>query len=127
MLSDPARTGVVAVARPEEMPVNEALALEDSLRDEAGMTVDLIVANGLEPARFSAAEAEALRVAPDGVGGAEIRAALRAHRRAKVQRAQLRRLRRGARAPVATLPFDPDGPLDLPGLDALSLELERSL
>lgn len=124
MLSDPARTGVVAVARPEEMPVNETLALEDALRDEAGMTVDLVVANGILPARFSAAEAEALDAAPDGP---EVRAARRAHAHGKAQRAQLRRLRRGVRAPVTTLPFDFGGPLDLPGLDALSVELERAL
>ncbi len=124
MLSDPARTGVVAVARPEEMPVNETLALEDALRDEAGMTVDLIVANGLLPARFSTADAQALAAAPDGP---EIRAALRAHGHARSQRSQLRRLRRHARAPVTTLPFSFDGPLDLPGLDALSAELERAL
>ena len=124
MLSDPARTGVVAVARPEEMPVNETLALEDALRDGAGMTVDLVVANGLLPGRFSTGEAEALVAAGDRP---EIRAALRAHGHARSQRTQLRRLRRHARAPVTTLPFSFDGPLDLPGLEALSAELERAL
>jgi anion-transporting ArsA/GET3 family ATPase len=127
MLSDPARTGVVAVARPEEMPVNETLALEDALREQAGMTVDLIVANGLLPGRFSAGDAQALAAADNGAGAPEIRAALRAHGRARSQRTQLRRLRRHARAPVTTLPFRFDGPLDLPGLDALSGELERAL
>ncbi len=127
MLSDPARTGVVAVARPEEMPVNETLALENALRDEAGMTVDLVVANGLVPGRFSTGEAEALAAVQDGAGGPEIRAALRAHGQARSQRSQLRRLRHHARAPVTTLPFSFDGPLDLPGLEALSAELERAL
>jgi anion-transporting ArsA/GET3 family ATPase len=33
MVTDPARTGVIAVARPEEMPVTETLSLQDALRD----------------------------------------------------------------------------------------------
>ena len=37
MLSDPAQTGVVAVARPEEMPVNETLALETALPEAVGV------------------------------------------------------------------------------------------
>ena len=37
MLTDPARTGVVAVARPEEMPVSEALDLERVLQAELGV------------------------------------------------------------------------------------------
>ena len=121
MLSDPARTGVVAVARPEEMPVNETLALEDALRAEAGMTVDLVVADGMAPARFSTAEAETLAAAADGP---EVRAALRAHGHARAQRTQLRRLRRHVRAPVTTLPhlFEEDD-----RLAALARELEGVL
>ena len=36
MLCDPERTGVIAVAAPEEMPVNETVTLQDALRDELG-------------------------------------------------------------------------------------------
>src|SRR3954470_4316993 len=36
MLSDPGHTAVVAVARPEEMPVNEALGLQDALPAAVG-------------------------------------------------------------------------------------------
>jgi len=102
MVSDPQRTGVIAVARPEEMPVNETLALQDALRDDIGLEVDLIVCNGMLAQRFGAADARALATAPDGP---EVRAARHSHARARAQRAQLQRLRRGARAPVATLPF----------------------
>jgi anion-transporting ArsA/GET3 family ATPase len=102
MLCDPARTGVVAVARPEEMPVNETLALDDSLRAELGLGVDLVVANAMLPGRFTAADARALEGAADGP---ELRAARHAHARAQAQQSQLRRLRRAARGPVATLPF----------------------
>jgi anion-transporting ArsA/GET3 family ATPase len=120
MVSDPARTGVVAVARPEEMPVNETLALQDALRDEVGLEVGLVIANGMLPRRFSAADARALDTAGDSP---EVRAARHAHARAVAQRAQLDRLRRGVRAPVATLPFVFDGD----HLRRLARELERAL
>jgi anion-transporting ArsA/GET3 family ATPase len=120
MVTDPARTGVIAVARPEEMPVTETLSLQDALRDEVGLDVGLVVANAVLPQRFSAAEAVALEAAPDGP---EVRAARHAGARARAQRTQLRRLRRGARAPVATLPFVFDGD----PMAQLARELERAL
>jgi anion-transporting ArsA/GET3 family ATPase len=118
MVTDPARTAVVAVARPEEMPVNETLALQDALRDEVGVEVALVIANGVLPRRFSAADARALDAAVDSP---EVRAARHAHARSAAQRAQLQRLRRGARAPVATLPFVFNGE----HLERLPRELER--
>jgi anion-transporting ArsA/GET3 family ATPase len=122
MVSDPERTGVVAVARPEEMPVNETLALQDALRDDIGLEVDLIVCNGMLAQRFDAADTRALAAAPDGP---EVRAARHSHARARAQRGQLQRLRRGARAPVAALPFAfEDGPARIA---RLSRALERSL
>jgi len=120
MVTDPARTGVIAVARPEEMPVTETLSLQDALRDEVGLDVGLVVANAVLPQRFSAAEAVALEAAPDGP---EVRAARHAGARARAQRTQLRRLRRGARAPVATLPFVFDGD----PMAQLARELERAV
>jgi hypothetical protein len=124
MLSDPAQTGVVAVARAEEMPVNETLALEEALPGTVGVEVGLIVANGLLPDRFSAAEVRALRAAPPA--GA-VRAALLAHARARAQRAQLARLRRHARAPVLTLPFVSAALLDAARVEPLVRALERAL
>jgi anion-transporting ArsA/GET3 family ATPase len=122
MVSDPERTGVVAVARPEEMPVNETLALQDALRDDIGLEVDLVVCNGMLAQRFGAADARALAAAPDG---AEVRAARHSHARAQAQHGQLQRLRRGTRAPVATLPFTfEDGPARVA---RLARALERSL
>jgi anion-transporting ArsA/GET3 family ATPase len=103
MLSDPQRTGIVAVARPEEMPVNETLGLRDTLRDALGQPLAAVVVNGMLPQRFSAAQAATLaEAAPEPA----IRAA-RAHAgRARAHRAQLARLRRGLPdVPVRTLPF----------------------
>ena len=122
MVSDPERTGVVAVARPEEMPVNETLALQDALRDDVGLEVDLVVCNGMLSQRFGAADVRALAAAPDGP---EVRAARHSHARARAQRGQLQRLRRGARARVATLSFAfEDGAARIA---RLARELERSL
>jgi anion-transporting ArsA/GET3 family ATPase len=120
MVTDPARTGVVVVARPEEMPVTETLSLQDALRDEVGLDVGLVVANGVLPQRFSAADARALEQAAEGPA---VRAARHAGARARAQRTQLRRLRRGARANVATLPFVFDGD----PMERLTRELERAL
>jgi anion-transporting ArsA/GET3 family ATPase len=120
MVTDPTRTGVIVVARPEEMPVTETLSLQDALREDVGLEVGLVVANGVLPQRFSAAEARALDRAPDGP---EVRAARHAGARARAQRTQLRRLRRGARATVATLPFVFDGD----PMERLTRELERAL
>jgi anion-transporting ArsA/GET3 family ATPase len=122
MVSDPERTGVVAVARPEEMPVNETLALQDALRDDIGLEVDLVVCNGMLAQRFDAADTRALAAASDSP---EVRAARHSNARARAQRGQLQRLRRGARAPVTTLPFAfEDGTARLA---RLAHALERSL
>jgi anion-transporting ArsA/GET3 family ATPase len=123
-LCDPARTAVVAVARPEEMAVNEALALEGHLPGAVGLHVDLVVANALLPDRFAAADVRALEDAADAP---PVRAALVAHARARSQRGQLARLRRGARARVVTLPFVPAPVLDATSVEPLVRALERAL
>jgi Anion-transporting ATPase len=120
MVSDPARTGVVAVARPEEMPVTETLSLQDALLGDVGLEVGLVVANAVLPQRFSAAETALLAQAADGPA---VRAARHAGARARAQREQLQRLRRGVRAPVTTLPFVFDGE----PMARLARELERVL
>lgn len=120
MLSDPQRTGVVAVARPEEMAVNEALELERLLPARIGLRLELVVANGVEPHRFDAAEASVLASA-DGDGGA-VAIALAQHDRVRSQRGQLARLKRAAAAPVLTLPQ-----LVTPDPVRLSRRLEKAL
>ncbi len=124
MLSDPARTGVVVVARPEEMPVNEALALERALAARVGLPVSLVVANALLPDRFSGADVQALGGA-DGHPAAAV--ARSAAARARAQRAQLARLRRGTGAPVCRLPFVVAAGLDPRVLGNLADRLERAL
>jgi anion-transporting ArsA/GET3 family ATPase len=128
-IRDPAKTGVLVVALPEEMPVNETVEFEGALRRELDMAVDAIVVNAVHPSRFKAAEVRVLEEARDGgkLARAAIQAALSEHRRARGEHSQLRRLRRAARAPVVTLPrvFEPE--LGRDDLERLSAELERRL
>jgi anion-transporting ArsA/GET3 family ATPase len=123
-LRDPARTGVMVVAAPEEMPVNETLDLEGRLRDEMEMAIDLTVVNAVYPERFTRAEAERLRSSEKNE---PVCAALAEHERVRGQRSQLRRLRRGLDAPVATLPFCFEPELGLEQLEELARRLERAL
>src|SRR3954463_7795512 len=104
MLADPERTAIVAVATAEEMPVNETLALQQALADELGQRFAGVVVNGVLPARFTKAEAEALdRAHP---GSRAIRAARAEAGRSRGHRAQLARLRRGLHGvEVRSLPF----------------------
>ncbi len=130
LVSDPERTAVVAVARPEEMPVNETLQLRRELRDAIGLPVSLAVVNRLLPSRLSAAEARALATHAAHVGGASsiaVDAALRRHRRAKAERAQLARLRRGLDCPVVSMRELLHPALDAHAIRTLSGELERVL
>ena len=132
---DGRQTGVVVVALPEEMPVNETLDFRRMLAEEMGMGVDSIVVNGLYPERFSGPEAERIAAAEaaldGGPGSDEERAALRAalseHHRARAQRVQLRRLRREADGQVTTLPYLFEPELDFDDFERLSRELERKL
>ncbi|HWC27539.1 MAG TPA: ArsA-related P-loop ATPase [Solirubrobacteraceae bacterium] len=107
MLSDPAQVAVVAVARAEELAVAETGALRASLRARMGLPLERVVANALDPDRFSPHEATLL--APHAAHPAVARA-LRAHRRALRQRAQLARLRRLTCQAPAHLPLHPGGP-----------------
>src|SRR4051812_23177771 len=59
-LSDPALTGVVAVAAPEEMPVNETIEFLAALGGEMGLAADAVVVNGMYSERFSDAEVRRL-------------------------------------------------------------------
>ena len=126
---DPAQTGVLTVALPEEMPVNETVEFERALRRELDMAVDAIVVNALRPSRFTNDEVRRLEGVDGGrrVTRAAIEAALSEQRRAHGEHLQGRRLRRAAGAPVLTLPrvFEPE--LRGEHVEQLSVELERKL
>jgi anion-transporting ArsA/GET3 family ATPase len=96
-------TSVTAVAVPEQMAVSETLSLQLTLADELDIALGAVIVNRVLPARFTRAELQAIaRLREDP-------AARSAHwfgSRARAQRRQLARLRRGLEGqPVRSLPF----------------------
>jgi anion-transporting ArsA/GET3 family ATPase len=130
-ITDTDHTGVIAVALPEEMPVNETLTLRDELRSSLGMSLDRVIVNGLYPARFDNADEASLRRALDTAGTESRRAALQAalseRLRAERQREQLTRLRSELDDAPSTLPFLFEPELGPQQFETLSRELEASL
>jgi anion-transporting ArsA/GET3 family ATPase len=134
MLHDRARTGLIGVARPAEAAVTELLELRASLRDRAGLDLDLVVVNYLPPTGASAADALELADALTREG------LLSADARAAIERALFEeRLRRVALEQVARLERELDGVpvIELPALyvgrvgraevESLSEQLEGAL
>jgi anion-transporting ArsA/GET3 family ATPase len=122
-LTNPELTGIVAVAAPEEMPVNETIEFIAALGDEMHLKPDAVVVNGVYPERFREDEIAALEAL--GAATPQVRAALTTHRRARHHRNQVRRLRR--RAPALTLPFLFEAELGEESLQELSRVLEPRL
>jgi Anion-transporting ATPase len=112
-LTDRDVTGIVAVATPEEMPVNEV----EYLRGELGDRLDLVVANAVRPDRFTAAEAKRL-----GKAGGAASVALAAHARARAEAEQLERL-----AADVVLPFAPDPASGGADVGALAERVDEAL
>jgi anion-transporting ArsA/GET3 family ATPase len=129
-LTDKRRTALVAVALPQEMPVNETLEFRGKLQREMGMETQAVIVNSLLPERFSADEAERIEAVNGDHGSDEVAAALRAalseHRRARGQRVQLRRLKKDV-GDAITLPYLFQPELELADFEKLSVELERKL
>jgi anion-transporting ArsA/GET3 family ATPase len=131
-LTDPSLTGVVAVTRAEEMPVNETLSLRDGLRDELGLALDAVVVNALYPARFTRQDVAALERALAGADSPLARTALRAalseQRRAEVQGEQLARLAAGLGGePTVGLPYLFERRIDGAAVAELADALEADL
>jgi len=104
MLIDRTRTGLVAVAAPEELAISETLALRSGLREGLGRDLDRVVLNAMLPDRLTAAEAAALETAGDARA---VRVARHHSRRARAQRAQSSRLKRAldGRVQLSSLPY----------------------
>jgi hypothetical protein len=127
MLADGDRTGYVAVALPEEMPVNETIELSGRLHDAVGLGLDAIVMNAMWPERFSAHDVTRLRAATrDGHDEASlgaVHAALSAHERVKAQRGYVRKLEAAIDVPMISLPFVFETELELEHYQRLAAEL----
>ena len=117
------KTGVLAVALPEEMPVNETLEYSEEIEKFRG-GLDAVVVNGLYPARFTEEEVASL----NGHGGPAVRAAVTEYRRYRSQVDELERLKGGVGSvPLASLPFLFEPELGLLEVQSLSVELEEQL
>jgi anion-transporting ArsA/GET3 family ATPase len=129
-LTDRRSTGVLGVALPEEMPVNETLDLEHALRSELKLGFDAVVVNALLPDRLTRAQ-EAQLASVDAELGTAARAAvataLSEEHRARVQRAELRRLKRSVDSPVVTLPYLFEPEIGRTELDALAARVGELL
>jgi anion-transporting ArsA/GET3 family ATPase len=129
-IADREFTGVVAVATPEEMPVNETLTLADEItRDE--LALDLVVVNALYPARFDASEIDeltgALARTRSPLARSALRAAVSEHARAATQREQRDRLGDHVNGRLTELPYVFTDHLGLPELEVLADALEAAL
>jgi anion-transporting ArsA/GET3 family ATPase len=129
-IADREFTGIVAVATPEEMPVNETLSLGESLARER-LELDLVILNALYPMRFYDAEVEelgqALARARSPRSRSALRAALSEHARAETQREQRDRLSNGLGASLVELPYVFADQLGVEEVAVLAGELDRQL
>jgi anion-transporting ArsA/GET3 family ATPase len=108
-IDDRSFTGIVAVATPEEMAVNETLGLSEALESD-GLGLDAVVVNALYPRRFSddgdlSSLNAALAATTDGHARAALKAALSEHARASSQREQRDRLAAALRSEPIELPY----------------------
>ena len=62
ILSDPHRTGLVAVCTPEEMPVSETIELDRRVREETSVRMAAVVVNRVLPELFGQREEELFEV-----------------------------------------------------------------
>ncbi len=108
MFQDPEQSGVIVVTLPEDMPTNETLELDATLRSDLKLPVKLLVINGVIDELFSEAERSQL-LQPHSLdrskpGDAAIGAAIRRAIRENVQAESLSRLD-AIDAPKLRLPF----------------------
>ena len=129
-IADRTFTGVVAVATPEEMPVNETLVLDEAVRAD-GLALDAVIVNALYPERFEPGDAAELEGALARVRAPSSRAALRAalseNARASTQREQVARLRESLGMGLVELPYLFSEQIGRPELDLLADRLEPAL
>ncbi len=121
LLSDPQRTAVVAVAQAQELAVTETGRLREALQEAMGLPLARVIANALEPDRFTAADARRLQA---HAAHPAVTHALSVHARALRQRTQLARLRElTGDVDPARLSLHPGGP----DLERLADELAPQL
>lgn len=140
LLEDTKRSAYVAVTHASEMAVTETLELEEGLRVELDRDLDAVIVNGTMPRRFTRDELDRISNAADGqsqsasagVMSSAAQMARAINDRARVQLAQIARLRRqrfaeGSPPVVLTVPFAFVQVLDLAAVRRISDRLARHL
>jgi len=121
VVSHPAATGIVIVARPHELAVAEAIEATQTMRGH-GLPVAAAVLNGVHPERFSTDDAPALAAVAEDPGplGEAARAGLRHLERQEDDDAYRARLVAETGLPVIDLPRLVRPRIDLPALELLA-------
>jgi Anion-transporting ATPase len=134
MFRDPAKSGVLVVTLPEEMPTTESIELCNDIRGELGLPILGLIVNGVLDPVLSPAEREALLAdpalldigAPARAAGTNASALVAGARRAireKVQEESLTRLAHGIHLPTVRLPFLFDAASTAAGTRVLAAKL----
>lgn len=126
LLVDPAVTALALVTLPEEMPVNEAIDLDQQVRDLLGIPRGALIVNAVPEPRFQPAERELLAVRQDDpppLGPAARAGAIQALR-ADLAARQVARARAAIDLPVLVLPLLLSPRWDRAAVETLSEALE---
>jgi hypothetical protein len=129
LLIDPARTSLSIVTLPEEMPVNEAIELDQVVRLQLRMPRGALIVNALPERRFSPAEAErlpGLAAEPPPLGPAATAGRVQALRAEQAAR-HLARARAAIDLPTLTVPLLARDAWDSGAVEAIAAALEPQL
>ena len=129
LLIDPARTSLSIVTLPEEMPVNEAIELDQVVRGQLRMPRGALIVNALPERRFSPAEAErlpGLAGEPPPLGPAAAAGRVQALRAEQAAR-HLARARAAIDLPTLTVPLLARDAWDAGAVEAIAAALEPQL
>jgi anion-transporting ArsA/GET3 family ATPase len=131
LLSDPLRSSLVIVTRPEELPARETRELAQAARAELRMPVGPVIVNAMPPARLSSGPAAAvLDRLPAATGDGDLDATLKIAGAVRAQRQTAEQVLRDLAAdpglPLLTLPWLPSTDLGLREIDQLAAAFARS-
>ena len=105
VITDESFTALNIVTLPEEMPVNETKMLYEAARDQLGVPLGFVIANGIYPLRFEDSELDLLDDPADPHQRAIVEAAKFRQARTKLQRRYLGELYEATPLPVLEFPY----------------------
>ncbi|MEI6446522.1 MAG: ArsA-related P-loop ATPase [Actinomycetes bacterium] len=128
LLSDPARSALVAVTLPSELPVGETLDLAAWVQETLGRDLDAVLVNRCESNGFSGPDLKAIKGAAGTVLPAEAASvAVAASRRAEGQAELIADIEESFKGRVVVLPEFPAGTEERAIAEGIASTLEREL